>query len=173
MLYNCEGKAKGPFCASYPIAGGPEKERGLGWVVAFQDPKNLRRDVSVVGCKRDFLNSEIHELLLEQGSLSLGSTGPSQTSPRAEVWLCWEHRSLPPSCGRRALCRSLRRRLPSSPQNCILRPLVEILYITRRHLWLSNRICFPISLVSGGTQNLSNAGKVFLRFIPLYYGLKF
>lgn len=147
-----------------PQCWGPEKERGLGWVMAFQDPKNLRRDVSVVGCKRDFLNSEIHELLPEQGSLSLGSTAPSQTSPKAEVWLCWEHRSLPPSCGRCALCRSLRRRLRSSPQNCVPRPLVEILYITRRNLGLSNRTpphtaSRAISPVSGGTHTFLMLGR--------------
>lgn len=139
MLYNHEGKAAGSFCGSSPSTGGPEMEGGLERVMVF---RSLRREASGESCNRDFLNSEIHGFLLEQDSSRLGSTASSHTALKAKVWLCREHRSLLPSCGSRIRLRSLPRRFRSSPQSCVPRPLVEIWYVTRSDLWLSNCI-FP------------------------------
>lgn len=74
--------------------------------MAFQGPRNQRRDAGGEGCKRDFLNSEIHGFLLEQDSPSLGSPAPSQhTGPRSgsagSAILCRPPVAAEPFAGRR------------------------------------------------------------------------
>lgn len=144
-LYNGDEKATGPFCASGPHGGGPENGRGLGWVVviAFQGPESQRKDAGGEGCKRGFLNLEIHGFLLEQDSPQPVQSAPI-SAPRAGVcWIGRERRSLPPSCGRRTLCRSPLRRFLLNPQSRDPRPLVEIDYITRSDFGLSKNCPLP------------------------------
>lgn len=80
LLYNRDGKATGPFCASGPSAGGPENGRGLGWMVG---PESQRRDAGGEGSKRGFLNLENHGFLLEQDSPHPPPPACSVSAPRA------------------------------------------------------------------------------------------